>query len=86
MGVLPPFSAPSDMNLPKKLSDGLSLRFGRDGIVFFWEERREWRSLHSLRSVEMTERNPVEMTEKGSLVIPCPTPSVIPGLTGNLSR
>ena len=46
----------------------------------------EARSLHSLRSVEMTETNPVEMTEKGSLVIPCQPPFVIPGLTGNLSR
>ena len=52
----------------------------------------EGRSLHSLRSVEMTERNPVEMTErnligvtgKGSLVIPGLAPFVIPGLTGNL--
>ncbi len=38
----------------------------------------EGRSLHSLRSVEMT--------GKGSLVIPDQPPSVIPGLTGNLSR
>ena len=50
------------------------------------------RSLHSLRSVEKTERNPVEKTErnlvgvtgKGSLVIPGLAPFVLPGLTGNL--
>ena len=27
----------------------------------------EGRSLHSLRSVEMTERNPIEMTERNSV-------------------
>ena len=52
----------------------------------------EGRSLHSLRSVEKTERNPVEkidrnlvrVTGKGSLVIPRLAPFVIPGQTGNL--
>lgn len=44
----------------------------------------EGRSLHSLRSVEMTERNLVGVTGKGSLVIPGLAPFVIPGLTGNL--
>lgn len=41
--------------------------FREVGAVFSWVECRVWRSLHSLRSVEMTERNPVEMTERNTV-------------------